>query len=196
MLKTEICLSFNRSSKRKIDHSSINRTSSEFSRLENESETVYDRPVELIAEIENYLRSTTSSGYAIPRQGSQEEYSPIYSNVNPVSPPHSYIDVEVSDQSEHDGHLHLDQSTAGSARERVGRFEFTRNKPRSLRDSDYINGIAKLHSYIEVLGDGTLPVSLSSTTSSGYCRPMDNTVKQLMAILENQARGTTQIGTH
>lgn len=153
--------------------------------------TVYDHPVVLTGETENYLGSMTSSGYAIPRQWPLEGHGPsIYSNISMVSSSHSYTDVEVIDQSEQ-GSLYLNKSKTESSRERAGRLKYKRNKTRRLGDSDYFNCTPKLHSYIEVVGDGTLPM-----TSSGSSKEKENTVKQLITILEKQTRRTVQIVTH
>ncbi|XP_061166755.1 uncharacterized protein LOC133175660 [Saccostrea echinata] len=183
---------------------SISYTSSEFSSLETETQTVYDYPLALTTEaVDNFSRSTTSSGYAIPTPYSPDgNETPIYGNMTIESENvNTNVECEYMNISmvirpdvgkgEKSGKrsLHLDNSLSRnavfsskqSAQKRVNRPRNKRSKSKKVEENNYLNVTPKPHSYIEVVGDGTealLCNSFTSMTSSGYSKPVENKTKQ------------------
>ncbi|XP_062587182.1 uncharacterized protein LOC134248820 [Saccostrea cucullata] len=197
---------------------SISYRSSEFSLLETESQTIYDYPMSLATEAVDYLRSTTSSGYAVPRLSNTDGRSepPIYGNVI-VESENENMDVEceymnismarrpdVGNRFElREKSLHLDNSMSRtamfsskrSAQKRGNRSKNERNKSKRVEESNYLNITPKLHSYIEVVddrADALFGNSFTSMTSSGYSKPVENKAKHQRQLQYSSKKDTAR----
>ncbi|XP_062608372.1 uncharacterized protein LOC134270200 [Saccostrea cucullata] len=205
--------------KRKAEYS-ISYRSSEFSSLETESQTIYDYPLSLATEAVDYLRSTTSSGYAIPRLTMTDDCSepPIYGNVIMESENENmdveceYMNISTAHQPDvgkraqsREKSLHLDNSISRaavlsskrSAQKRANRSKNKRNKSKRVEESNYLNITPKLHSYIEVVDDPTDTLfsnSSTSMTSSGYSKPVENKAKLRRQLQYSSKKNTTGRG--
>ncbi|XP_022291856.2 uncharacterized protein LOC111103114 [Crassostrea virginica] len=141
---------------------------------------------------EDTLRSTTSSGYAIPRANSSvtTKYDVVhqgqgeceYMNTESVMRPASYIDVNDLEQ----GPMKLNQAQNMT----IGSFDCNKIM-RGQTESKYKNLIASHHSYMEVIGE-ELVLSSGSMTSSVYAKPCQDVINQLSETLKRNLNLTTK----